>query len=224
VPSRRWTDQELADAVRASRNLNGVFAHLGLIVGGGSWVAMQDHILRLGLDTSHWDPRARQPGTSRPRAPLPAWTDDQLRQAYEGARSVSEVMRRLGLDPARKQGRRAVERRLDELGLERTGLPGQGWAQGTRPRRPRRPLGEILVAGSDYRSMRTLKRRLVEEGLLVARCAICGLTTWRGRPLVLHLDHVNGDRTDHRLANLRFLCPNCHSQTDTYCGRNIGGR
>jgi hypothetical protein len=72
--------------------------------------------------------------------------------------------------------------------------------------------------------MRTLKRRLVEEGLLVARCAIGGLTTWRGRPLVLHPDHVNGDRTDHRLANLRFLGPNCHSQTDTYCGRNIGGR
>jgi hypothetical protein len=224
VPARRWTDDDLAEAVGASRNLKGVFDHLGLTVGGGSWVAMQDHILRLGLDTSHWDPRALQPGGSRRRAPVPRWSDEQLRHAFAGARSLAEVMRRLGMDPAEGRGRRALERRLDELGLDRAALRGQRWAGGTRVRRPRRPLAEILVVDSTYRSMRTLKRRLVEEGLLAPRCALCGLTRWRGRTIVLHLDHVNGDRTDNRIGNLRFLCPNCHSQTDTYCGRNIGGR
>lgn len=43
---------------------------------------------------------------------------------------------------------------------------------------------------------------------------------WAGKPIVLHLDHINGVRNDNRLENLRWLCPNCHSQTDTYCGRN----
>jgi len=82
----------------------------------------------------------------------------------------------------------------------------------------------VLVQGSTY-DVPLLKRRLVEEGLLAPRCASCGLgETWEGAPLVLHLDHINGDRTDNRLENLRFLCPNCHSQTETYCGRNIGGR
>lgn len=52
-------------------------------------------------------------------------------------------------------------------------------------------------------------------------CAICGINTWNNRPLILRLDHINGHNKDNRLENLRWLCPNCDSQTDTYCGRNI---
>jgi hypothetical protein len=51
------------------------------------------------------------------------------------------------------------------------------------------------------------------------RCAWCDIAAWRGQTLVLHLDHINGVSNDNRLANLRWLCPNCHSQTDTYCNR-----
>jgi HNH endonuclease len=50
---------------------------------------------------------------------------------------------------------------------------------------------------------------------------VCGISDWHGRPLVLELDHINGAADDHRLENLRLLCPNCHSQTDTYYARNI---
>jgi len=55
---------------------------------------------------------------------------------------------------------------------------------------------------------------------LINRCYICGINEWRGMPLVLRLDHINGVNDDYRLENLRLLCPNCDSQTDTYCGRN----
>ena len=48
----------------------------------------------------------------------------------------------------------------------------------------------------------------------------CGLTSWRGKPLALALHHINGDRLDNRLENLALLCPNCHSQTDNFSGRN----
>lgn len=67
-------------------------------------------------------------------------------------------------------------------------------------------------------------KKIKKFSLLDYQCE-CGLKdTYNGKHLVLQLDHINGIRNDHRLENLRFLCPNCHSQTDTYCGRNIGKR
>ena len=80
------------------------------------------------------------------------------------------------------------------------------------------PLESLLVVGGARSCRGTLKRRLLEEGLLEYRCAAdeCSLTEWLGRPIALQLDHINGDPCDHRIENLRLLCPNCHSQTDTW--------
>ncbi len=80
---------------------------------------------------------------------------------------------------------------------------------------------EILVENSPYKNIPILKKRLLKEGLLEYKCAICGNTgEWLGQPLTLQLDHINGDHFDHRLENLRLLCPNCHSQTETFSGKN----
>lgn len=66
-----------------------------------------------------------------------------------------------------------------------------------------------------------IKRRVIQDNLVVYECQIChNKGEHLGKPLSLHLDHINGDSKDNRLENLRFLCPNCHSQTDTYCGKN----
>lgn len=81
------------------------------------------------------------------------------------------------------------------------------------------PLEELLVIGRPT-SRGHLKARLIDAGLKDDRCEACGLTSWRGKPIGLQLHHRNGDGTDNRLENLQFLCPNCHSQTDTYGGRN----
>ena len=70
--------------------------------------------------------------------------------------------------------------------------------------------GNVLIRG-----------RIKEHNLLEDKCAICGINKWRKKKLNLDLDHVNGDRSDNRLENLRFLCPNCHSQTDTFRGRGM---
>lgn len=78
-------------------------------------------------------------------------------------------------------------------------------------------------------STASVKRYILKNDLVPYFCVIkiCPLyemknPIWAGQKIVLHLDHKNGIRNDHRLDNLRFLCPNCHSQTMTYCGRNIG--
>lgn len=90
---------------------------------------------------------------------------------------------------------------------------------------PSRPLGmpieELLAAP---RNRHHVKLRLLRAGLLTNQCSACGLTEWLGKPLSMHVDHINGVHNDHRLDNLRMLCPNCHSQTETYGGRNVRRR
>lgn len=63
--------------------------------------------------------------------------------------------------------------------------------------------------------------RLVKEKLKEYKCECCGITDWQNKRIGLELDHINGDNSDHRLENLRALCPNCHSQTDTYKSKKI---
>lgn len=81
-------------------------------------------------------------------------------------------------------------------------------------------LEDVLVENSTYHRWH-LKNRLIKEGILSNICSECScLPMWNDKPLSLQLDHINGDNTDNRLINLRLLCPNCHSQTDTFAGRN----
>jgi len=78
---------------------------------------------------------------------------------------------------------------------------------------------KFLVKGR-YVGGHTLKKALLEQGV-VYRCSGCGLTDWQGSSITLQVDHINGERLDNSLDNLRFLCPNCHSQTETFAGRNV---
>jgi hypothetical protein len=79
------------------------------------------------------------------------------------------------------------------------------------------PLSEALTSPSPYLSIGKLRKRLLKAGQKEARCEACGITSWRGRALTFELDHVDGDRTNNLLSNLRMLCPNCHAQTETWC-------
>ena len=84
------------------------------------------------------------------------------------------------------------------------------------------PLKDILEGKHPETQTNKIKKKLLREGMLKNACKICGISEWMGRSIVCELDHINGNRRDHSLENLRMLCPNCHSQTSTYCGRNKG--
>ena len=82
-------------------------------------------------------------------------------------------------------------------------------------------LDEILIPNSSYTNIARLKKRILKAGLLKYECECCSNQgEWNGKPLVLQLDHRDGDHSNHSIENLRFLCPNCHFQTDTYSGKN----
>lgn len=108
--------------------------------------------------------------------------------------------------------------------MEAFGFSSASWSDAVRrgaviARPSAMPLSELLVEGT-YRGRENLKLRLIKEGVKASRCERCGLDEWYGSPIQIALHHVNGDRLDNRLENLELLCPNCHSQTDTFSGRN----
>ena len=72
----------------------------------------------------------------------------------------------------------------------------------------------------DYATRAGVRRVIIKDKLIPYECNECSISEWNGKQLALHLDHINGKNSDHRLENLRFLCPNCHSQTQTYTGKN----
>ena len=116
-----------------------------------------------------------------------------------------------------------MRRAFLRLGVDTSHFKGQGSSKWTpRPPTQRRPLEEILVAGRSTSSSSKLKKRLIATGLKDWKCEICGLTEWNGEPIPLELDQVNGRSDDNRLENLRLVCPNCHAQTPTYRGKNVG--
>ena len=77
------------------------------------------------------------------------------------------------------------------------------------------PDDEYFVLGTKYRSGSSFVKRYKNKVNNYA-CSICGISKWMDKEITLQVDHINGNHYDNRLTNLRFLCPNCHSQTSTY--------
>lgn len=149
------------------------------------------------------------------------WTDDQLIFAVKLSYSIASVLSQLSLKVA-GGNYKTIENAVKRLQLSTSHWKGQGHLRGKSHNwAPTRAFQDILVEDSDYTSTSKLKHRLIKASLLPSyECSICHVSSWQGNDLALQLDHINGKNNDHRLENLRLLCPNCHSQTDTFAGKN----
>ena len=210
---RSYTDADLTRAVATSETMREIISAIGLVPRGGNYETVRRRIAELGLDASHLR-------RSRKGRHLSSCPDDEVIAAVRASRSLAQVLVTLGVRPGGSQSRLAV--RIRHLNLDTSHFAGQAWRRGVRtPTVPSRPLDQILIDGR-FVTTSTLKKRLIEEHLKPNHCEWCLREEWNGRPIPLELDHVNGRRDDNRLCNLRVLCPNCHAQTETYRGKNIG--
>jgi Bacterial regulatory proteins, luxR family len=183
---------------------------------------------------------------TRPKRP-PGITRRSVLRLYEHGLTQREIasrlgltkstvvfhIRRIGIEPDERFARRydwdGIQRAYD-TGLSvrkcarRFGFNLASWHQakqrGDVVARPRAmPIKDLLVVGRRT-SRHHLKLRLLAEGLKENRCEQCGISDWQGKRLNMQLHHLNGNGTDNRLENIVLLCGNCHSQTDTFGGRN----
>jgi len=152
------------------------------------------------------------------------YPEEELVEAIRTSRSIRQALMKVGIAPY--GGNYATVRMLiEKYQIDVSHMTGQGWNKGDimglKAYRTH-SLEEILVRNSHYTNTCRLRTRLAAAGLKKAVCEKCGLTEWNGEKISLELNHMNGDRFDHRIGNLELLCPNCHAQTETYRGKNMG--
>ncbi|MSR76297.1 MAG: HNH endonuclease [Candidatus Ryanbacteria bacterium] len=149
-----------------------------------------------------------------------SWSKKMLVDAVKKSQSYRQVLHKLGLREAGGNYDQ-VKKYIHEYDLDARHFHGRAWNKGKKvPGRFFIPLEQLLVYGSNCQSFK-LKKRLFYQNLKKPKCEMCDWAqiSEDGR-VPLELDHINGDRHDNRIENLRVLCPNCHSLQPTHRGRN----
>ena len=133
-------------------------------------------------------------------------SDEDILIAYDEKKTLHETAVNLGLTTV------TLWRRAKKLGIK--------WSEIKRKGVKKIELQDILDGKHPEYQTFKLKIRLINENIKENKCEICEITEWQGNPIAMQLDHIDGNSHNHLLNNLRIICPNCHSQTETYCGKN----
>jgi hypothetical protein len=189
---------------------------LPMFESGESYKAIGEALGWSQTNVRYW---ARLHGLKRERSYARKYTDDQMRAFVEGCSSVSQVVRAMGISMT-GGNHRAVTTRLREMEISFGSGPTTKGRAATNRKTPDQIL--VCLSPNSPRTRPDVLRRALDEIGVLLKCATCGQSDeWMGKPLTLEVDHVDGDAMNNQRKNLRFGCPNCHSQTDTYGSKNI---
>jgi len=186
-------DKEFIKIVFNSKNIREALLKMNLSPKGGSYIVFKDRCRKLNININEIF-----------KNPKESITDEQILELLKN-NSCHAALKKLNLNPN---------------GFNLKWIKRKANISSKSKARKSIPLDEILIENSSFRCNRSLKDKLVQSNLLEKKCYSCGLVDWMGKSISLHLEHKNGINNDNRIENLCFLCPNCHSQTSTYCGKN----
>lgn len=154
---------------------------------------------------------------ARAKSIVNTMSSDEFAKLVKESKTVREILIKLNFSGASGSMAKIIKDRIIRENLDISHFKRGG----TKGGMSRYSLEEILIKDSTYTNIGCLKGKLIRTGLLRYECGECGNKgEWNGKPLTLQLEHKNGKHNDHRIENLTFLCPNCHSQTKTFAGRN----
>lgn len=142
------------------------------------------------------------------------FTKEELEQIVRESVSYREVILKLGYSTSNGNNNRTLKNRLELYGISTEHFSSNRRESIVRTK-------ENVFCQNSTATQATLRKWFISGKYVPYQCARCGITEWQGEKIVLQLDHINGCNNDNRLENLRWLCPNCHSQTETFCGKQL---
>jgi Zn finger protein HypA/HybF involved in hydrogenase expression len=140
------------------------------------------------------------------------FTDNQIKEFLSDSYSIWEFCKKVGYKNKSSRVYSVIKNNLSKRNINFEDYPQIFRKVGFTIKKTNE---EIFSEKSTY-ERKDLKKKIIKENLLEYKCSKCGIFEWFGSPLSLQLDHINGINNDNRLENLRFLCPNCHTQTPTW--------
>ena len=140
------------------------------------------------------------------------FTKEDLEQIVKESHSYRDVIKKVGYTTVSGGNTKTVRSRIEKYGIDTSHFSNNGAMIRTE---------ENVFCKDSTASQKVLREWFKKGNYVPYKCDCCGITEWQGKELILQLDHKNGNNHDNRLENLHWLCPNCHSQTDTFCGKQL---
>lgn len=139
------------------------------------------------------------------------FSEEELANIVKESRSYRSLAEKLGYSPNSGSGSKAVKTMLEKYQFDISHFTGQGWNKNNYDYLKFRK-GSVVKSANAIDAIVALRGH---------KCEVCGLSEWREIPITLEVHHIDGDHLNNELDNLQLLCPNCHSQTDNWRGKNI---